>query len=529
MSGVSHRRNIAAAAIPVAVGIYYALVTALSPLTGDDMRFLFDWNLYSDGGTSTFLTTLSRFVTYMRDFDNARLCNVFAFIALSCLPRWLTGVILGTCAAIIVRVGTRLSGRLDASSLLIFSACLILLMPWRNDGLSTVICFNILVTSALTLCFLRLITVSGRLTPVQLIPAALLSLVAGGVHEAYSVTAFIVAALYGYRNRLFRNRGFLILMTIFLAGVAWVCSSRGIISRAGNSDGSAGASVFGLMTMTLPLALLCITIPVALLKSRSFKLLASLPMLLPLGAAIVAGTAVAVVSGLANPRAWWVPDLYATVLLTGLLSQLRMPGKLLVPLLLVFCPAMIVVQYKSWNLHASLRKMVDTSPAGTVYQDYQVGSRMFLLLQPVTNVWHDWLHLFSTNYGRKDGRIEAVVPAVFARIDSAQSRAINLRCNPGPGFVPADRSAGWWQIGGEVVGPDSVMTFRNWNGEVTDVTVSPQLIDIQWPDGECMKNVEAHAQRFVTVDGDTLLHIRPLKRLRPGPYHSVSPSSARSQ
>lgn len=510
------------------VGIYYAAVTALSPLVGDDVRFIADMDTFGNGGRSTFATALWRFMLYMRQMDNARIDNLLAFTALNAFPRWVTGLVAGACAAAVVSLGSRLAGRVTPLSQVIMAACLMVLMPWREEGLSTVKCFNILIPSAFTLGFLRILTGKGKLRAWQLVAGALFAIIAGGIHEAFSVSALAGTIIYGAGKRRYASARFLWIAGGYAVGILWVVTAPGIIMRAGHS-GAATISLFALFTMVMPLLLLAAAMGWAAVFQRTrLRQWTSWPLFLPLAGSLAASIAIVSVSAADSPRGWWIPDLYASVMLAALImctspARSRAIAATLSALLILFGAGVARAQYASYMRHRALREAIDASPAGTVFAAYSTSSPKYLLLHPVTNVWHSSLHLLCANYCRTDRRIEAVVAPALGHITVDEARAVNAQRDPGGEFRAIGSNEPLWEYRGEIVAPDRRICLRHWSGETLRTPVETAEARYEWPGNSRVPlTMPVHLQRFVTSGGDTLIWLRPLRHVPAGPYLRIT-------
>ena len=516
-AGTSSMR--ATAAILAAVGCYYAVFSYLTPLGGDSIRFIYDYNLYSDGGRQNFGVAFARFAGYMREFDNGRFDNLLAFVFLNTMPQWAAAIFLGACAAITTGCLARLATRqTNPRAALLAAFFIMLLFPWRERGITLVNAFNMLTPSAVTLGYISVFTHRRHIRGAMWIPVLMLGVTAGGIHEGYAAPVLGSLAVMVALRRIRPDVTALTLVSSYVAGCSWVLTSPGMWSRAGVSAGTWG-TLFGLFTMTLPILAWTALTVVMLVTGKGRRRLAELSRdTMFLSAAVMSAISLAIVlkSGYNNPRAWWIPCLFATLMLLMQLSPWLQRARcaiwaVICTLIMTEGAAVLTVQYRSWKIHRYLQSITAASESGTVFHPYNPLSPRYTLLQTVTGLWHEPLYLNSVNFRRTDSRILAVVPPALADITRQQSLAINSHTNPGEGFSLMDATGWQWEHNGEIVAPDSVFVFHHQGGETylhPSVTGDARF---SYPDGSVNRK-PAILQRFVTAGGDTLLWIHPILR-----------------
>lgn len=500
-------------AILLAVAVYYALFALLSPASGDDVRFMFDWRLYSLNGELGFFPSVAAFADYMRNFDNARLDNIIAFVLLNYTPVWLTSVVVGLLAAATVGFGTALSAHFTARNLLWAAVWLMVFMPWRGEGIATVNSLNMLLPAASSLAFLLLLLSEKPLKRWVWPFALLFALIAGMMHEGFSAPVIAAAAVWWIITPSCRNKRFTALILAFTLGFAWVVSAPGILSRALNDPGHSGFQLFGFITLTMPMWLLAAAFAVFRRRPRGIALL--------LAVMTVVSTVVAGKSGTFNPRAWWIADLWASLLTLWLAAtwlQRVWRGVVVATgaLLAVFGGNVLYWQLISSQMNSRVTAEIAASPTGTAYGHYDPFLPKIVLLQPIRNLWYNELHLNSVNYRRTDGRIEAYVPQCLSRITAEQAAHINAGSAPGAEFRPLDSTGRFWLFENEIVGRDSVIMARSWGGECYQ-----QAAALGQADFGTAQHVPLLIQRFVTVSGDTLLWLHSPLRNPPRPERCI--------
>lgn len=201
----------------------FAYMTTLRTSTGFDGRFPL-W-LYPKSVALHWL------------LSNGRMANFLAPLFLALFPKWLNGVILGCCAALLPLLILKLS-RVGERPLLGVAviAVVVWAFPWWDFMMTVDFALNYSVSTVTVLAAVLLFNnqPAGRSLAVKVM-LFVVGGIAGSMHEALTLPLLVGAGFYVWRNRLWGGfpAATRMLALGFAAGVAVVFLSPGIWSRFG--------------------------------------------------------------------------------------------------------------------------------------------------------------------------------------------------------------------------------------------------------------------------------------------------------
>lgn len=514
--------------LTVMFGAYYGIFAYYTPFVGDDMRFMREYMIYSNHQTGFIADAWWKFMTVLREVDNSRLCNAI-YMSVRSTDSYAAKGIAAAIAAMMLCVGIILVYAKKPRPVMLFVCIVIILFPWRENTMACVNYMNTMLPSAFTLLFLYLMLFADIRTRPQMILTAVFSLLAGSIHEGYSAVVCVgMLVLLVMKRAKIPGRWWLFGLC-YAAGMLFVATSPGILLRAVSRE-LPYVSVKGTLSMIMPACLTVATLAALVFSDcgrRHLRLIAGNSLFIICATAFILSGAIAVYTGLENPRALWIPCFFATIIWVMAAEPFltRLPRGLFAAMLCVttlFAVNQIRVQriYKATN--DEIEAEMSETPHGTVFRDYEVLMPRVNLMQPVKNVWFDCLHLLSVNFNRQHGKIYCVVAENLGSITKEQAMAINRHENPGEGFIPVKGKSGWWYYGDRIVAPDTMLVTRHWTGETERHVALSRFYDVIERKGESpRRNIPFLLQKFVTDSGDTLLWIHTQVRGMKGPFEEI--------
>lgn len=500
------------------VAIYYTALAAAIPYIGDDVLFYADFlNLCPSGRWS--FKAYAEYVGWLREVDNARLTNVLFSLFITSGQKWLTDISAGLFGALMVAALARFFARKFRPVALVMLVIMVF-FPWREYSLASCNFFNTMLPGALTVLFLAMLFSRGRT-----LPGMIIALPAGWIHEGYSIPVLCALGAVIILRRWRPARRQWLMMAAYFLGALWVASSPGILHRLLFSASAMQSSgLKGLLTMSMPLCLCAAAWLCAMLSKRARRAVSFSPLDWVLLIVFVLSAFIGYALNNINPRALWIPCLFATLLTVRIFAPVltaipRWAVTVAICLWAAFSLNVLRNQVRIGAEQLRIEREIDRSPHGTVFADISQTHPPLTFLHTSAGIWNDFLQLWGENKRRAPGQIRCVVPAALAQITSAQARAINLSQNPGPAFTPVPSKPGWWIFGGEIIAPGSPMIiYNNW-GEPEDQQLVGIPHAVKFSGDTAFSSASLLHQRFITADGDSLTRIfhvtnRPISDLR---------------
>ena len=383
-------------------GIYYAMFTYYVPFVGDDYLFMRDYLPFNGNSPDFDLQAWWNYIMWLRDTDNSRSCNAL-YMVLRCFDSHTVMAVAAGTIAMMMCVAVYLTCLRRLRPTILFICIIVVLFPWRENTIVTINYMNTMLSSAVTLLFLHMLIQHKSRSTAGLVATALFSFLAATVHEGYSTAVCVGMFALLIRKRFNIPAKWWVLGICYAAGMIYVATSPGIMMRASDRV-SPWVSLKGTLTMTMPVCITVVTFICATVTKSGRSLLRrtfSSDISTIIAAAFLTSLAMAAFSGLENPRALWIPCLFATVMLVDFASPLlyrrnaRLAMAFMVLPTMLFAANQVRFQRNQMILHDEIDRLMAKSPHGTVFHDYHPLIPRIYLMQPVFNVWFDMLHLMS--------------------------------------------------------------------------------------------------------------------------------------
>lgn len=528
MKSTTNRNTIAFLILTVCFGIYYGLFSFFTPFMGDCVLFVRDYRVINGGDESLSISGLWNFMAEMRAMDNCRLDNLI-YMAVQLTQSHTAAAVAAGISAMLLSLGAWLLMGKRLGALMPFLATVMLLMPWREATMALCNYMNTMLPAAVTLLFLHIFLSCGAMSRRRMAAAAVFALIAGAIHEGYSCSILAGIAVMAAMRRFRLPRQQWILGGVYALGALFLITAPGMLMRVA-ARGEVSVTIKGTLTMMMPVAAFIAVIAAAICfrsgRSRLAAVFGSNPGII-LTTGLIASGWIALAHGIENPRALWIPCLYAAVLMAELAAPLASRVPMAATAAALGAAGAFGVQQIAIQRSISIREdfiaaEMARSAHGTVFMDYDIDLPRTAMLQPLKNVWLDDLHLWSVNIDRRRGEIFSVVPDTLRHLTAAQTAAINSGRNPGPGFTPVagKEKEGWWYFGHTILAPDAPIIRPLLNGKPASHTALFTTLSVGIP-GEGERTLPFMIQKFVAPCGDSLCIVRTAARGIEPPFESV--------
>lgn len=547
---LSLRGRLVCASLLLLAGAVYALFSFYVPYIGDDYSLPVDW-MEANGGVKEFSwERLWNFALYSRSIDNARLDNIlFMAIRMSLLPKWIPAFVVGLSAsALLWGCGLLCTPRRKDLPFVIaaFWGWMTFTFSWRFGTMGIDNSFNVLLPSAMTVWFLLMMrrVAEKKVSATALTVGCVYAFICGWIHEGYAVPVGCGLGVWALSRRFRMSRQWWILTAVFAVAAVYVVSAPGLWMRAvAASANGAAVNIKTMVTLSVPVwALLGVLCVAVVARFRDLKRLAGRcwaePMTMVAFVAFVVSVAIVMKSSVSNPRALWICNLFASIVMFRLLRfvfvtwaprVLSVLAVCAVALITVFYANVIRVQRQICREEYEIERQMAESESGTVFRDYSVAMSKLTLLHPVNDYWRDQLHINNYNLFYPGEKIYSVVPSVLAGLTGEM---VGHMENYDPAAASDERhegfpervagSAGLFSFGGELIMPDGQMVTKTWFGATVDGQSQTVMLDYECEDGRRFDAMGSVKIRFRTRDGRSLIYVAPGHYKVTGPYKSVS-------
>lgn len=479
----------------------YTYLTYITPLLLDDWVYLGIWR---DDAANTDYSPAAfvRYAELVRKFDNGRIPNITAPLEFLVSPTkelfpLATGLMMAFTLVMVQRFAT---GKRNVLWLSATWALTIAALPWADTLLANIYAYNYIWTGFITLLFLwylRRCETSGW-NGRRLALCALLAVIAGGWHEAFSAATLCGLGLLVLVRKFRLSPRFFVIFAVYLVSTVIFMLSPGMLNRmAANLDNE----IF-LPKRWYAIAFLPAFTVVTMLFSRKgreiLKEALRADTTIICAGIIVSGYIIAAVSAHTPRSAYW-PSLASVALFLYLFSRL-MPV-LRRPVVIVgatgiscLCTAQtIAVIYwqqkytKDWE---NVMTRLDRSANGTVYYDSPnpAYAPPYTLGIPISNSWRSPWHFYclGTYYMKP---VLGVVPSALEDFEFENA-------------VPLKGSPEAWKYKGHIVSrTDSAAATPAYG-----LRPGFRQVNLTFPDGSKIESVPLVAVPFITARGDTLMY-----------------------
>lgn len=548
-SRLSLRGRLVCACLLLLAGVVYALFSFYVPYIGDDYSLPVDW-MEANGGVKEFSwERLWNFALYSRSIDNARLDNIlFMAMRMSLLPKWTLALVIGLSASMLLwGCGLLCTPRRKDLPFVIvaFWGWMTFTFSWRFGTMGIDNSFNVLLPSAMTVWFLLMMrrVAQRNISAAALVAGCVYAFLCGWIHEGYAVSVGCGLGVWALCRRFRMPRQWWILTVVFAVAAVYVVSAPGLWMRASASAVRGPVNIKTVVSLSLPVwALIAVVCAGAVWRFRDLKQIAvnccADTVTLVTFVAFIVSAAIVMKSSVSNPRALWICNLFASIVMFRLLRFVfvRWSPRVLnvlavgaMALITVFYANVIRVQRQISREETEIERQMAESQTGTVFRDYSVAMSKLTLLHPVNDYWRNQLHINNYNLFYPDEKIYSVVPSVLSGLTGEM---VGYMENYDPSTMSDGRnegfpervagSAGLFSFGGELVMPDTRMLTKTWFGTVTEGQSQIAVFDYECADGRHFDAMESVKIRFRTTDGRSLIYIAPGHYKVTGPYKSVS-------
>lgn len=510
------------------MGSFYMVMYYFTPLQLDDLMFR-DYYVAGNGGSSELTWRgVVQLVQTVRMEENGRLPNMLCAFYVMFLPKWLGALLLAASTVGMVWTGARLALRNSTTSIFVLSLCWLLmavLLSWRSNIFVTDIALNYVpVTWICGWLMSVLLSESSDVGRWYLTWVLMMSVIAGALHEGASLLWLGGAGVYIVlrRGRLSAWRWGMIVL--FALGTLWQLSAPALWCKLAGSPHASptlGSVVLAIPAVICLFGVLLICMAVPAWRRKAISLICT-PSWLVFAAISLAGCVMAWRLNFAYGRATWFSEYFACVAIVMLANAIISEQSVALRRIcgcMAYCSAACVLvaaihwQLRSYRQHMDILRLLEQSPTGTVFYDYDVRAPKYTLKYPVSDTWIDAVHLFIVNY-KIDDRIIAVVPAELAQFDMQS-------------VSPLAGSAEALSFGKLALLTDRHL--HSLDGFGVPRAESPLEItsySYVCADGSEHSNVKTMLQRFVAPDGTHMVLVRPLTTKFTGPYVKVDDDCA---
>lgn len=429
--------------IYLAIFCIYALLSFYTPLQVDDLAFMRYYLDFNEGDAGFSFEALGKYADLIRDNDNSRLGNIVApLVDLSPAMHYLFPIIVGISVCLIVGIIRRLimgPGQKVFSLMAVWGVFAIFL-PWRNGIMIWDYSLNYIISSALTLLFIKgLLRFEKDKMPLpMLLGMSILAILSGGWHEGFAFPTLAGMGVWAL-VRKFRMCGqwWLVSGLYLLSAIAFGISP-GIVMRALTGGGSVAETSWLKIAfdLLLPILLICSFGGMLLFKRGRAQLseLFSKPVVLICFPAMVVGVVISVAFN-HTPRTAFYPDLLAIVLL-GLiyLEPVYMVlskgwrifiGSVIFAILIAHGCIAVIWQHKLFLEYEEIVRVIANGDSPTVYRDILMPEwvPIYALRYPVGGTWVEPFQYKVVRLYYGDERI-AVVPEALRDAMPENSRKL---------------------------------------------------------------------------------------------------------
>lgn len=532
----------------------YFLFSFYVPYIGDDYSLPADWLEANNGNREFSWLNLWNFGVFMWTFDNARLDNL-VFIALRLTSsKWVLALVVGMSSSIMIWGASKLVSPNKRVLPYVITALWIWIafsFPWRNGGMAVDNSFNLLLPAAVTVIFLLLIKRTGNsaeMPKLSLLGVCLVALVAGWIHEGFSVPICCGLGMWALMCRFKMPKQWWIVVCCYIIATVYVVSAPGIWLRMEFIPESSGAK-FNIKTLlSLIMSVMVVLIIVLSMMIYSYRNIGISGIKTwivdsPIRSIIITSFVIELIitgkvlfgSGILNPRVVWICSFFGALLMFQVISRLFiiLPQKVLysfsvcaIMLVSAFYINVIRVQKSIGDEECKIQRLMSESKYGTVYRDYDISLPKITLLHPVNAHWRSNLHISGYDLFMADGKLYSVVPKSLesltdVMIDYMEGKtSSNHNTREWPQLLPG--SAELFVYNGALIKPDEKMDYISWLGVPLKTDSKDVAYDYVCADGRRFDGMVSTKIRFRTRTGRPLIYIAPGHVKVTGPYESIS-------
>ena len=208
------------------------MICWFTPYNGDDLAYLSPFKAYKASPSTNPLTwDLIWNDLYVIYRGLARIANLTFPLTLVVMPKWLTNLCTAILWSISLRYVINLAKANKLSVRILVLSLIMLFLPWYCEIFEIAPTINYIWTTAFNLLFLRLFFKNRNRGILYCVGMALLSFIAGGMHEGCSVPLIFGLGMY-YLPKIRQVSRLQWIMTIsYILGICLIFSTPGIWGR----------------------------------------------------------------------------------------------------------------------------------------------------------------------------------------------------------------------------------------------------------------------------------------------------------
>lgn len=415
------------------IATLYAVMAWMVPWQYDDLMFIDVYHCHNGGEDAFSLRAWWDYITEIRTYDNGRLANILAPVALLWLPRWVWCMIVGVCTAAVYGLVTRLAGYRSALMLLIVWLIGMYLLPWRNNIIVCDYVLNYVLTSAAAMAMLRCLKGKGAW-------CLLFAVLTGLMHEGFAMPLIAGIGVWLLLQRFKAPWLYWLAFAGLIIGLLWPISAPGIWARLGREAGGMSlAQQIHALAVFAPLSCVLTVVTAGWWLNSRWRQWLKTCFANPIWVICASGaviSAVMVVMVQPAARNGWPCHLFALTALLIMARQLPWPhfGPITRRIIAVCIGVFLCViwanafcwQYRFMVQHRHIERLMSASPIGTAYFDYiepQLMPRLLTAGLPVKTTWIEPFQYECLNITRRPRHRYAVVPEALSDWRPGRGRA----------------------------------------------------------------------------------------------------------
>ena len=414
-----------------------------TPYAGDDLAYLMPFREFKDGESPL---TLQMITSALYEFymSGARLTNLSTPVTLAIMPKWLMNIVSALFCFVALFYAVRLTKTSKISLKIFLVAMMMLLLPWHSEIFIGDVSLNYIWATPINLIFLTLFLENRKYKLIGYAALALLSFVAGSMHEGMALPLFFGLGIY-YLPKLNKVSKAQWVMTVcYFLGICLIFSSPGIWER--NSE--LGSRVLTLkhiiVTFTFyqpATTLLFITVVSSLFTRQGRMALCRLIKTEWIVYVLAMLAASAIQLHLAgSARCGWYPQVFSIIALVMYLDNLFTKETMAMHILSAFVGVVTIISLcysvvwskKMGDDAREITAQFISSNDGTVFYDFKTDDDLpFLALGKPLPLWiHTKLALeqFNDYYGTEHKRL-SLVPESLRDADLSKAERIDGNAN----------------------------------------------------------------------------------------------------